>query len=790
MPFVPPMLPPAAAAVVAARPVAVPSAAAIRPALPAAPPLTGVVRDSAGRPLPNVTVALPALQRQTTTNEEGRFAFRGLPAGTYVVNAFQVGYALARATATVPESGPDVTVTLTMRPTTIRLETVQVTATPVGTDPLQITQSTLDLSGKALERNLGASVATTLANEPGISQRFSGPVANMPVIRGLTGERILVLQDGQRAGDLSGASSDHAVTIDPLAAQRIEVVRGPASLLYGTQALGGVVNVISNDIPTQVPSHVQGSFAAQAESVNPGGAGSLGVVAPLGEHLAVTARGTVRSAQDFRVGGGQGAYFNTFQRTQGGVAGLGFAGDRATGGVVYRGSRFDYGLPAPPGDAGAGSHIKGARNEAAGRADVTLGTGPLRLLRVDGNAQWYHHDELENTGEVGTRFDLKTQSLNATARTQVGRVAGAFGAQGLFRQYASTGEEALTPAADYNNYGLFVFQELPLRAQAAGADTAHVHVPTVQFGARFDRSGVSTKASAEEKFGPARTVTFNTFSGSLGGSMPVGTRATLSGSVARAFRSPTVEELYSNAFHAAVGTYDVGNPTLRAEINTGLDGVFRVESGRAFGTLSAYVNRINNFITPVITGLVDPQTGAAPAAGAEGAVPRNVFGQANATLRGVEGQVEGTVAPRLVAGVTGDLVRGTFTGGGDVPFLPPARLGASLRYDDGRYTAGGDVRYAFAQDRTSQASCGRAGDVLPDVQPGTPGVPCVDVATAAYTLLNLNAGVTFTAGGRLHSVLLRADNLADVRYYDAASRVKSYVGNPGRNVSLVYRLLF
>jgi iron complex outermembrane receptor protein len=315
-------------------------------------------------------------------------------------------------------------------------------------------------------------------------------------------------------------------------------------------------------------------------------------------------------------------------------------------------------------------------------------------------------------------------------------------------------------------------------------------VPTVQVGARYDRFDVSTRAGADPKFGPSRTAAFNTFSGSLGASVPVGARATLSGSVARAFRGPTVEELYSNGFHAAIGTYDVGNPDLRAETNTGVDGVFRVESGRAFGTLSAYYNRIDNFITPVITGLVDPETGAAAAAGADGAVPRNLFGQADATLRGVEGQVEGEVAPRVVAGVMGDLVRGTFAGGGNVPYLPPARVGGTLRYDDGRYSAGGDVRYAFAQDRTSQASCGRAGGPLPDAQPGTPGVPCVDVATGAYTLVNLNAGVTFTARGRLHSVLLRADNLADVRYFDSASRVKSFVGNPGRNVGLVYRVQF
>lgn len=770
-----------------------PGSDGVRRTEPAAALLSGVVRDTTGRPLANVSVALPALQRQTSTNEEGRFTFRGVPAGTYVVNAFQIGFALARATVVVPATGTAPDIVLVMRSSVVRLGSVQVTATPTGTDPLQLTQSTLDLSGKALERALGASVATTLANEPGISQRFNGPVANMPVIRGLTGERILVLQDGQRAGDLSAAAQDHAVTIDPLAAQRIEVVRGPASLLYGTQALGGVVNVISSDIPTQVPSHVQGVFSAQGESVNPGGAGSLSVTAPLGQKVAVLARGTVRHAEDFRVGGGEGAFFNTYQRTQGGVLGLGFSGDRATGGVVYRGNRFDYGLPAPADDDEAGGHIEGWRNEAAGRTDITLGAGAFTTLRLDGNAQWYHHDEIENTGDIGTSFELKTQTLNATARTQFGRARGALGFQGLFRQYASTGEEALTPAANYTNLGAFVFQEIPLGGDsvARAGSATHSRVPTLQVGARYDRFDVASKDSDNPKFGAGRTVDFNTFSSSLGLSVPIGPLATLSGSVARGFRGPTVEELYSNAFHAAVGTYDVGNPNLKAEINTGVDGVFRVQSGKSFASLSAYYNRIGNFITPVITGVVDPETGDPVPAGTEGAVPRNQFGQADATLHGVEGQVEAEVAPRIVAGLMGDLVRGSFANnGGNVPYLPPARLGASLRYDTGHFSLGGDVRHAFAQDRTSQAACGTAGGDLEDVVPGSAGVPCVDVATGAYTLVNLTAGWTFNAGGRLHSVMLRADNVGDVRYFDAASRIKSFVGNPGRNVSLVYRLLF
>src|SRR5690606_13326493 len=128
------------------------------------------------------------------------------------------------AEVTVPSSGSEIAVTLVMEPSPLALGGVQVTVSPTGADPLQITQSTLELSGKALERNLRTSLAQTLENSPGISTRYQGPGATLPVIRGLTGERILVLQDGKRTGDLAAGSSDHSLSIDPLAANRIEVV--------------------------------------------------------------------------------------------------------------------------------------------------------------------------------------------------------------------------------------------------------------------------------------------------------------------------------------------------------------------------------------------------------------------------------------------------------------------------------------------------------------------------------------------------------------------------------------
>lgn len=720
-----------------------------------APPVVGLVQDSAGNPLPNARVVVAELNRATTTAGDGTFIFQGLRPGTYHLDAALLGYAPGHEEITVPESGSEVRVILTLRITPLTLSGIQVTASLTGEDPLRVTQSTVQLTGKELGRNLGATVAQTLAKQPGISTRYAGPAASVPVIRGLTGERILVLQDGQRTGDLSSTSPDHALSVDPLAAAQIEVVRGPASLLYGNNALGGVVNVISNDIPTSVPSHLEGYVAGQAESVNPGGALTGSVTLPVGQSVALSVRGGGRSIDDVRTGD-DGRLDNTQFRNLNGTVGLGYIREDLSAGLAYRGYGFDYGLPAAPDDEEAGIRIEGIRHEATGRADLALGAGALSYLRLDGSAQWYRHDEVEPEGEIGTTFDLQTQTLNLTGRTSLGGLRGAVGISGLFKQYAPTGEEALTPPASSNSGGIFAFQEFPLGGRSEDLS------PRLQIGARYDLYRVESDEGGEQ-FGPARTRTFGNVSGSFGLNVPIGDLLSASVSVARAFRAPTVEELFSNAFHAAVGSFDVGNPDLEAETNQGIDGVLRAQAPRVAAQLSAYYNRINNYIAPNVVGdtLIAEE-------GEMSRVPLNVFRQADASLRGIEGQIETTVARHVVLGAMGDVIRGQFSDGSPLPFMPAARIGGSGRWDNGRLSVGADVRHAFAQDR----------------------VPENERTTGAYTLVDLSAGATLIRSGRVHSITLRADNVFDVFYREATSRIKEFAPNPGRNLALVYRVLF
>jgi iron complex outermembrane receptor protein len=747
-----------------------PAASPALPALPAwrdaarEPDIIGTVTDSAGTPLANVQVYIPAIELGTTTNARGVFIIRSLHPGTYHLTAQRIGYAPAHRDVTIPATGDDVRVTIQLRATPLTLSTVQVTATPTATDPQNVAQATTELSGAALARNLETSVAQTLEGEPGISVRYNGPAASAPVIRGLQGDRILVLENGERTGDLSAAAPDHAVSIDPLAAQRIEVVRGPASLLYGNNALGGVVNVISNDIPMSVPSHVEGYVGGQAESVNPGGAMSGGVTIPAGESLALTLRGGWRDVQDVRQGGGAHLE-NTYARNYYGVGGFGLSKGAVTGGLVYRGYQFDYGLPSAPDDDEAGVHIEGHRQEVVGRAAVLLPGTVLSDVRVNGTAQWYAHDEVERTGAIGTSFSLETQTADVMGRTQLGSVTGAIGLSGLFKQYVSTGEEALTPAANSKAGGVFIYQDIPLHP----SPDPDARVPHLQLGGRYDLYRIASRAG-DAKFGAPRSLSFDSWSGSVGLTVPLSASLSLGVSAARAFRAPTVEELFSNAFHAAAGTYDKGNPNLRAETNRGLDGVLRMQSGAITAQLSGFYNRINDYVAVNIVRdtVIDGEDGTST-------VPLNEFSQADATLKGLEGEIEAQVMPQVVLGAMGDLVRGAFEDGTPLPFIPAARLGGSARWDNGRFSLGGEIRHGFAQDRVPA--------------PATESDPSA-VPTGAYTLLNLSAGVTLSAGGRTHAITVRADNLTDARYADATSRIKSFALQPGRNFAVVYKLLF
>lgn len=731
--------------------------------------IRGVVTDPAGAPLANARVTLTPSGRGATTSVSGAFLFRGVPAGSYHVDVSLLGYAPGHAEVTVPEEGEDIIVRFELAATPLSLEGVIVTGTPGGADPLTVAQSATQISGRAFDREAGATVAAMLDQEPGIASRYSGPAASTPVIRGLTGERVVMLENGQRTGDLSGTAPDHALSVDPLSASRIEVVRGPASLLYGSGAIGGVVNVIGMEIPTNVPSRVEGYVAAQGVSVTPGGAASAQALIPLSDVIALTGRGGFRRMGDVRMGGGD-VLENTSLDNLNGSLGLGYVRGPITAGGALSLHRFGYGVPfghsheeEEEGGEGEGHEehvgvdLEGHRYELDLRGSWNPPGTTIRDVNIAAGSQWYEHDEIEADGTIGTTFRLRTQTIDLRTDTDFDRARGTIGVSGLIKQYEPTGDEALTPFARSTNLGIFVYQETPL----VPGEHESEHVPHLQLGGRLDQYRITTEAS--EGFGPARDRTFRAFSGSVGVNFPLPQGISLGASVSRAFRAPSVEELFSNALHAASGSFDVGNPDLNPEVNLGLEGILRAHTRTVTALASAYYNHIDDYIAPEIAG----DTTLTDADGSF-VVPLNRFIQEDASLLGVEGKVEVLAGRHFVLGARGDRVRGRFAGGEPLPYMPAARLGGDLRWDNGTFSAGASVLHAFAQGE----------------------VPEHELATDAYTLVDLTLGYTRSAGGLVHSLTLRAENLTDELYREATSRIKELAPNPGRNVSLLYRLLF
>lgn len=716
------------------------------------PALVGRVVDEQGAALAQALVEVEGTGRMAETDSTGRFVLRHLTPGRQHLRVSLLGYTPASRHIEVPATGQSVTLDFTLVSTPLALPGLQVTGTISGRDPLALTQSTVQLSGKQLERELGATLAETLRHQPGLAVRYNGPAAAAPVIRGLTGDRVLVLQDGQRTADLSGSADDHGVTIDPLLAQRIEVVRGPATLLYGNNALGGVVNLISGDLPTTLPSHSSFLLGLQSESAYPGVAGALKATLPLGGRWVLAARGGGKTAGDTRIGRDPDLgrrLENTAQRNLNGAAGLGYIGDRLVASSALRLYGFRYGLPVPPETDPVG--IRGHRHEAAGRAEWSLPSPALPSLRFEGTSQDYLHEEFDvASGTALQTFALRTQTLNLTLRQgRLGPLAeGAWGISGLFKDYTATGPAALTPAADSRALGIFGFQELALTEGGAA----------LQLGGRYD--GYRIASRADEKFGAAHATDFRALSGSLGLRIPLTAGISFGTSYARSFRAPTVEELFSGAYHAGTGTVEYGDPDLREERGRGFEGVLRVQTGRLHGQLAAYHNTIDHYIYQAARGdtVIDGTT-----------VTILTYTQDRATLYGGEGSLEWAAGRRLVLTLIGDIVRATLRDGTPLSYIPPARLGAELHWDDGALSLGGGLHRAFRQDRIGPA------DELP---------------TPTHTNFRLSAGIRKQVGGMTHSLSLRGDNLGNSLHREATSRIKDFAPNPGRNLALSYRVYF
>ena len=732
--------------------------------------VTGMIVDAnTGLAISGAQVRLQDLHRVELSHEDGAFAFRNVPTGSHSLIVQRIGYRQEIRPITVSAAAP-LAVRIELEPMALTLTPLVVTGSISERSGEEVLSPTSVVSGAALDRNLSSTIASTLRDQPGVTVTSVGPATGRPVIRGLGGDRIVMLEDGQRPGDLSSTSGDHAVAIDPLTASRIEVVRGPMSLLYGSSALGGVVNVIRDEVPTTLQEHPSGVVTVQGSSVDEGVSGGGFATTRIGSYAL---RGEASARRNGNLRTPRGELVNTSARTFSASAGGAYVGDAGYAGLAYRWYSNDYGIPG--GFVGAhpgGVDIEMRRHTLRVDAERHLEGGPLDRVRLSGLYTAYDHQEVTASGSVGTSFDQDLIGGDLVGRHgPIGPLAlGAIGTRVQYRDI-TTGGSLRTPSTfDWSAAG-FIVEEVGTGALRG------------QVGARYDWSRYEPREQTTIFVGgelvPVRPRTFASVSGSLGLLYTATPGIRVGASAARAYRTPDFNELYSDGPHLAANSYDVGDPNLRPESGLGADLFVRVSRERVQAELAAFRNQLDNYVFPSSRGRAE--------LGPQG-TPRFQYTNEDVVLSGTEGRVELGITSDLIFDATASYVRGRFTndrapipiisnGGADTtfvpasvhpPLLPPLRGRAALRYDRPRYFAEGAVRVSGRQERT--------GDF--------------EDPTAGYALADLSLGWRLLAGASVHAITLRIDNLLDKEHRDHLSRTKAVMPEPGRSVGLLYRLSF
>lgn len=721
-----------------------------------------LVNSLNGDPLTEATVVIDELKREVVSASDGTFRFDNIAPGTYHLWVRAQGYSSRRTEIAVPTEGG--------APIELRVdfdlhfqEVASVSAE--ARSQFDAFQPTSVLSGQDLTKQLEGSLGATLENQPGLASRSFGPSPSRPVIRGLDGDRVQILQDGQRTGDLSSQSGDHGVSVNPASAERIEVVRGPATLLYGANAIGGLVNIITSEIPTRPIQGTSGEVTFEAGTAA-GEAAGAGQVQLGNGKFAVSIGGGGRRSGDFQTPLGKTS--NSHSRNGFTSVGAAWTGDKAHVGASYGYDDTKYGIPVVEGGT---LQLTPRRHALTVRAGAERLTGAFEEYRATVAVRRYRHDELEGE-EIGTTFENHTLEVQAMGSHRVvGRLKGSLGGWVLDRAFDATGAEALSPAVDQRGFAAFGYEEV-----------TWPHV-TLQFGARVDHTAYTPAREPERAF--------------TNGSMSAGVllrpaaaddRVTIAASLARAARPPALEEMFFYGVHHGNFALEVGNPHLQSEHAFGADLSLRWRTPRASGEVTYFRNDISDYIFrrnmdhdefedrrdefTARFGGREPAGHAEHDGGADDEDDEIAFVEfvgADALLQGIESHVDFQLTSALTAEAGLDLVRGALKENDlPLPRIPPVKFRGGLRYQRSALQIGGQLIAAAKQGRLSTN----------------------ETATDGYTLLRLYGSYSFDSGGAVHTITARLDNATNELYKNHLSLIKDLVPEMGRNFKAVYSVGF
>jgi len=652
--------------------------------------------------------------------------------------------------------------------TPTRLDKVVITGNPLGRSEVAVPVSVL--TGDELTLRRGSSIGETLNGTPGVSSTYFGPNANRPVIRGLDGDRVRMLSNAGGSLDASSLSFDHAVPIDPLIADRIEVLRGPGALLYGGSAVGGVVNTLDNRIPSSPLTALGGSAEVRLGGADAERGGAALLETGNGQFgLHVDAFG--RKTSDLHVprftprADGEDQPETKRVRasasdTHGGAVGGSVFFDQGYVGLSVDTYRSTYGAVAEP-----DVDIDMKRDHVGLAGELKRLDGPFTGLRASFNHTRYQHQEVDTgTGAVGTTFKTSGDELRVEAtHAALGPVQGVVGLQVEDFDFSALGDEAFVPSTRTRRQALFALEEL---AWGGGTLSAGLRVEH----ARITSDGDAADA-AEPKFGAADARSFPVRSASLANVYKLTPSWSLSGSLSYTERAPTSFELYANGVHAATGAFERGDTTLGVERGNNIDIALAWKDDGNELRLGAFSTRFSRFISLEATGqVIEAEGDDSPES-----FPEYAFRAVRARLNGIEinGKHRLLRQDGWTLGLDGklDYTRATNLDTGEaLPRVAPLRALVGLDVDSGPWSARVEVDGAAKQDR----------------------VPATDVPTGGYTLVNASLARHFAIGTSDALWFLKLGNLGDKLAYSASTvqTVRDLSPLPGRSIKTGVRVSF
>ena len=760
-----------------------------------------------GAPVAGATVNLLETGDSTIADEQGRFQFEGVVPGRYHLHA-HIESAL-QGVSEVIEVASEGTARVQLL-LSFSTQQTQITVSAAGRpeSAFEALQATHSLTAMELARaeNIAAGLGEVLGNQPGtgIAQRGFGPGSSRPIIRGFDGDRVLIMADGLRTGSISSNSGDHAETFNPLSFDRLEVVKGPATLLYGSNALGGVVNAVS--------SHA--GFVSHPDGLQGYLQGSAGT----GNALAGGAAGFDYASGNWRLWGGTngvrtgdyatplGDVENSRTRFTNGYGGFGWFGERVFASVGIRANDSSYGNPFADefhahhhheeegeehhDDKMEGEHHdEDEEHEEELRIDLDMrqiayqvnwgvrDIGPAleRFVMKVGYAT-YQHEEIEFEGDqrrVGTRFDNDQVVYRGVfEQNRSGPLTGRFGFWGMERDYSAAGEEALSPPIDQQSFALFALEEVDferVKLQVGGRlETSRYHPAFAERGHGHDEDhhegegeerhvGEEEEGAHEEEFPDAIRRRFTGVSAAAGIHADLWQGGAFVANYSHSYRAPALEELYNIGPHVGTLIYEVGDPGLRAERGNGIDLAVRQQAGRVDGEVNFFYYDFRNFVFPFATGEE------------EDGLPVVHFVQRDSRFNGAEARLGIGLRQGLRLNLGMDFVnaKATLTGT-PLPRIPPLRGRVGIEYQRQGFSIRPELLLADRQSQTFD----------------------LETPTAGYAVLGLRAAYTIPTGGAVHQLSANVFNVGDQLYRNHSSFIKDLAPELGRGVRFSYIVRF